>query len=69
MKPKKCGRKWRIEYRHPNYKNPIHESFDTEEEANFRIAEIELQKKRGTIVPPPLHFLTATARRAFCGRQ
>lgn len=52
MKAQKCGKKYRIEYRHPDIKNPIHESFDTEEEANLRIAQIELDKKLGTFTPP-----------------
>lgn len=45
MKPTKHGNKFRITYRCPNYPDLIHESFDTEEEANLRIAQILLEKK------------------------
>lgn len=52
MKPKKHGTKYQITYRCPNYPKIINESFDSEEEANLRIAQINLEKKRGTLVPP-----------------
>ena len=53
MKPIKHGNKFRITYRCPNYPDLIHESFDSEEEANLRISQILLEKKRGTLLPPP----------------
>lgn len=48
----KCGKQYRITYRHPDIQKTIHESFDTEEAANLRIAQIELDKKLGTFTPP-----------------
>lgn len=53
MKPIKHGKKFRITYRCPSYPDLIHESFDSEEEANLRISQILLEKKRGTLLPPP----------------
>ena len=52
MKARKCGKMYRISYRHPDIKTTIHESFDTEEAANLRIAQIQLDKKLGTFTPP-----------------
>lgn len=52
MKPKKHGAKYQITYRCPNYPKIINESFDSEEEAYLRIAQINLEKKRGTLMPP-----------------
>jgi integrase len=52
MKAHKHGDKYRITYRCPNYPNIINETFDSEEEANLRIAQIMLEKKRGTLLPP-----------------
>ena len=52
MKTYLHGGKYRVSYRCPNYPKLIHESFDTEEEANLRIAQIQLEKKRGTLEPP-----------------
>ena len=52
MKAKKCGKRYRITYRHPDIQTTIHESFDTEEAANLRIAQIQLDKKLGTFTPP-----------------
>ena len=52
MKPTKHGNKFRITYRCPNYPDLIHESFDTEEEANLRIAQILLEKKNNKLLPP-----------------
>ncbi|MCQ2442568.1 MAG: site-specific integrase [Oscillospiraceae bacterium] len=52
MKAHKHGEKYRITYRCPNYPNLINETFDSEEEANLRIAQIMLEKKRGTLLPP-----------------
>lgn len=53
MNPVKHGNKYRISYRCPNYPDLIHESFDTKEEAELRIAQIQLEKKRGILLPPP----------------
>jgi integrase len=52
MKAIKRGKQWQITYRCPNYPKPINEYFESEEEANLRIAQVELEKKRGTLVPP-----------------
>ena len=52
MKAEKYGTKYRITYRCPGFPKLIHESFDTEAEANLRIAQIELDKQRGTLLPP-----------------
>jgi integrase len=41
-----------ITYRVPDYEKPFSEYFDTEEAANLRIAQIELDKKLGTFRPP-----------------
>ena len=52
MKATKVGNKYQITYRCPNYEKIINERFDTLEEANLRIAQVELEKKRGTLLPP-----------------
>lgn len=52
MKPKKHGKRYQITYCCPNYPKLINECFDTEEQANLRIAQIQLQKKLGTLTPP-----------------
>ena len=52
MKATKCGNQYQITYRCPNYPKLINEYFDCEEEANLRIAQIQLEKKRGTLLPP-----------------
>lgn len=52
MKAVKHGNRYRIHYRCPGYPKLIVESFETLEEANLRIAEVELAKKRGTLLPP-----------------
>jgi len=52
MEAKKYGRGYRISYKHPEVKNTIHESFKTKEEADLRIAQIQLEKKMGTFTPP-----------------
>ena len=60
MKATKHGAKYQITYRCPNYPKIINETFDSEEEANLRIAQINLEK-RG------VHFcrlLTWSIRRA-----
>ena len=52
MKPVQKWNRWEIVYRVPGYKNPFAERFDTQEEANIRIAEIEYAKRMGTLKPP-----------------
>ena len=52
MKPHQKGQKWEITYRIPGYEKPFSERFDSEEEANVRVAEIELSKKMGNLRPP-----------------
>ena len=52
MKPIKHGNRYQITYRVPHFPKPISEYFDSEEEANLRIAQILLEKKQGTLVPP-----------------
>lgn len=52
MKATKCGNQYQITYRCPKYPKLINEYFDNEEEANLRIAQIQLEKKRGTLLPP-----------------
>ena len=52
MKPVKKWNRWEIVYRVPGYRTPFSEHFDMEEEANVRIAEINLAKRMGTLKPP-----------------
>ena len=52
MKPKKHGNKWEVQYRVPGYEKPFKERYENEEEANLRCAEIEFNKRRGTLAPP-----------------
>lgn len=52
MKVTQHGNKYRIDYRCPNYPKLIHESFDSKEEAELRLAQIQLEKKWGTLLPP-----------------
>lgn len=52
MEAKKYGKGYRISYKHPEVKNTIHEFFTTKEEADLRIAQIQLDKKLGTFTPP-----------------
>ena len=52
MHARKKGNKFEIQYRCKGYPKLFSERFDTIEEANFRIAEIELARKRGTFYPP-----------------
>ena len=52
MKAVKYGNQYQITYRCKNYPKIINEYFNTEEEANLRIAQIQLQKKLGTLMPP-----------------
>ena len=46
------GRKWEVSYRIPGYKKPFHESYETMNEAVLREKEIEVERARGTLVPP-----------------
>ena len=52
MKAKKRWNRWEIVYRIPGYNRTFSEHFATEEEANLRIAEIELAKREGKLKPP-----------------
>ena len=52
MKPVKRWNRYEIVYRIKGYKKLFSERFDTEEEANIRIAEISLLKKKGMLRPP-----------------
>ena len=51
MEIKKNHNKYQIYYRCPNFPKTIYESFDSYEEANLRAAQIELDKKNGTLRP------------------
>lgn len=44
--------RWEIVYRVPGYRTPFSERFDTQEEANIRVAEIEYAKRMGILKPP-----------------
>ena len=46
------GSKWEITYKISGYKKVFSERFDTIEEANLRIAEIEVERKHKTLRPP-----------------
>lgn len=48
---RKHGNKYEVQYRVPGCKKPCYESFGTQEEAELRAAELNIQKKRGTLVP------------------
>lgn len=52
MKPRKRGTQWEICYRCPGHPKPFYERFNTEEDANYRIAQIEYDKARGELHPP-----------------
>ena len=52
MKASKHGSKYKITYRCPNFDKTISEYFNSEEEANLRIAQIKLERKLGTLKPP-----------------
>ena len=52
MKVVRHGNKYQISYRCPSFPKLINESFDSEEEAELRLAQIKLEKKRGTLTPP-----------------
>ena len=49
---RKHGNKYEVQYRVPGCSKTVSERFDTIEEAELRKAEINIQKKRGTLVPP-----------------
>ena len=53
MKATKLGNLYQITYRCPNFPRLINERFETEEEANLRIAQIQLDRKLGKLLPPP----------------
>jgi integrase len=53
MKATKIGNQYQITYRCPNYPKLINERFSSLELANLRIAQIELERKMGTLLPPP----------------
>jgi len=52
MKPRCVGNQYEIQYRCPGISIPIKERFATKEEAEVRIAEVKLAKKRKNLVPP-----------------
>lgn len=52
MKAYKKGKKYEITYRIPGYNKTYSERFDTEAQANVRIAQIQLEKEEGTLKPP-----------------
>ena len=51
MNPRKKGNQYEIVYRCPGFQKPFCERFETLEEANLRIAQIEEQKKLGNLKP------------------
>lgn len=53
MKPTKIGNKYQITYRVPNFPKLINERFNTIEEANLRIAQINFDRSQGKLLPPP----------------
>lgn len=53
MKATKIGNKYQITYRVPNFPKLINERFDTIEEANLRIAQINYDRSQGNLLPPP----------------
>ncbi len=61
MKPRKKGQQYEISYRCPGYAKPFYERFSTPEEANLRIAQIELDKSRGELHPPKELLLKCSA--------
>ena len=52
MIARKKGQKYEIQYRCKGYSELFSERFDSEEAANLRIAQIELERKMGTFKPP-----------------
>ena len=64
MQARKRGHQYEITYRCPGYPKPFCERFATVEEANLRIAQIELDKSRGELRPPKELLLKAAAPKA-----
>jgi integrase len=65
MKPRLKGKQYEISYRCPGYDRPFFERFATIQEANLRIAQIELDKSRGEFCPPKeLLLKTGETRKA-----
>ena len=64
MKARKKGHQYEIVYRCPGYKKPFYERFATMEEANLRIAQIDLDKSRGELRPPKELLLKAAIPKA-----
>ena len=52
MTLRKKGKQWELVYRCPGFPNPFTERFPTQEDAKYRMAEIELEKSKGTLKPP-----------------
>ncbi len=52
MKARKKGNKIEIQYRCAGYSTTFSERFDSQEEADLRIAQIAIEKKLGTFHPP-----------------
>ena len=52
MTPRKKGQQFEISYRCPGFEKPFFERFGTIEEANLRIAQIQLDRAQGTLRPP-----------------
>ena len=52
MRATRHGNKWKVTYRCKGIKNPISEYFETKEQAELRIAQVNLEKKMGTFQPP-----------------
>ena len=52
MKARRVGNLYEVQYRVPGIPIPIKERFETKEEADVRIAEVKLGKKRKNLVPP-----------------
>ena len=49
MKPRLKGKQYEISYRCPGYDRPFFERFATIQEANLRIAQIELDKSNNKV--------------------
>lgn len=56
----KHGNRWQISYRCPGYPGTFTESFDTEEDAKLREAQIAVERKNGTLKPPAKRLLKGT---------
>ena len=68
MQARKHGRQWQVSYRCPGHPKLINEYFDSEEEANLRIAQIELDKVRGSL-SPPVKFLDPETEPRLLGQR